>query len=266
MTEQKNGPAKPDEGSEIRSKLAARLAIAGILVAILLGVLAFFDYLAAPPDDNETPEFTKPVPVAPKKQVSQPVTPTENLPEPPAPEKPAAAETPPAETPVPQQPPAVEPPPASRSAPAPAPAQPPAAKPQAAPKPVPEATSAPSNLVPPPAPKPAVEAPRPAPRVAEPAPRVSEAAPAPLPVPPPQPAATLNRLFSGFLVQAGVFTSVQRAEELHAKLTLSGVPSTLETRVQVGPFRTRQEAEAAQAKLRELGIQSVLVPPRAAHR
>ena len=72
----------------------------------------------------------------------------------------------------------------------------------------------------------------------------------------------VNRLFSGFLLQAGVFSSAQRAEELHAKLTLSGVPSTLETRVQVGPFRTRQEAEAAQAKLKQLGVETILVPPK----
>ena len=81
-----------------------------------------------------------------------------------------------------------------------------------------------------------------------------------------RPSATVTpsppRLFSGFLLQAGVFSSAQRAEELHAKLTLSGVPSTLETRVQVGPFRTKQEAEAAQSKLKELGIESVLLPPR----
>lgn len=256
MTEQNKAPAKPDEGSEIRSKLAARLAVAGILVAILLGVLAFFDYLAAPSDDTETPEFTKPVPVAPKKQVSQPVTPTENLPEPPAPEKPAIVETPPAAPEVPQQP-AVEPPPESRPAAAPAPVTPrqPTARQPAAPKPVPEATSAPTNLVPRAPSATIVESARPAPRAVEPA-----------SAPPPQPATVAQRLFSGFLLQAGVFSSVQRAEELHAKLTLSGVPSTLETRVQVGPFRTRQEAEAAQAKLRELGIQSVLVPPRAAHR
>jgi len=43
---------------------------------------------------------------------------------------------------------------------------------------------------------------------------------------------------------------------------LSGVPSTLETRVQVGPFRTRHEAELAQAKLKELGVEAILVPPR----
>jgi DedD protein len=59
-----------------------------------------------------------------------------------------------------------------------------------------------------------------------------------------------------------VFTSSERAEELHARLNMNGVPSTLETRVQVGPFKTRQEAEAAQAKLKALGIESLLVPPK----
>ena len=75
-----------------------------------------------------------------------------------------------------------------------------------------------------------------------------------------------HRLFPGFVLQVGVFSSVQRAEELHAKLTLSGLPSTLETRVQVGPFRSREEAEAAQHKLKELGIETVLVAPRAGRR
>jgi DedD protein len=86
--------------------------------------------------------------------------------------------------------------------------------------------------------------------------RVVQTQPATSAMPP-----VVQRLLSGFVLQAGVFSSQQRAEELHAKLTLSGVPSTLETRVQVGPFKTRQEAEAAQEKLRELGIGSVLVPP-----
>ncbi|MCG2576182.1 SPOR domain-containing protein [Dechloromonas sp. XY25] len=86
--------------------------------------------------------------------------------------------------------------------------------------------------------------------------------PEPRPAAPVQPPSSVARLFSGFILQAGVFSSAQRAEELHAKLTLSGVPSTLETRVQVGPFRTKQEAEAAQAKLRELGVETILVPPK----
>ncbi|HLO64251.1 MAG TPA: SPOR domain-containing protein, partial [Azonexus sp.] len=86
--------------------------------------------------------------------------------------------------------------------------------------------------------------------------------PEPKPAAPVQPPSNVSRLFSGFILQAGVFSSAQRAEELHAKLTLSGVPSTLETRVQVGPFRTKHEAEAAQAKLRELGVETILVPPK----
>jgi len=108
---------------------------------------------------------------------------------------------------------------------------------------------------------PTVPAESPAPPTSQPAARVVEARPAPAPATVVAPSG-VSRLFSGFLLQAGVFTSPQRAEELHAKLTLSGVPSTLETRVQVGPFSTRQEAEAAQAKLKELGVETVLVPPR----
>jgi DedD protein len=84
------------------------------------------------------------------------------------------------------------------------------------------------------------------------------------PTSPPILPTTVSRLFSGFVLRAGVFTNAQRAEELHAKLTLSGVPSTVESRVQVGPFRTRQEAEAAQAKLKELGIETILLPPKGA--
>jgi DedD protein len=247
---------------EIRSKLMARLAVAGVLVAVLLGVLAFFDYLATAPDESEEQVFTQPVPVAPKKEVSQPVTPAENLPTPPAPEK--------AEVPV-------EPPPPPKvdtHMPAIVEAKPEAVlenrpklpltvesakKPVApspavvhAPAPVPEATTAPSNILPPQRTIAPAE-----PALPKPAARVVEARPAPAVTAP-----VVSRLFSGFLLQAGVFSSVQRAEELHAKLTLSGVPSTLETRVQVGPFKTKLEAEAAQAKLKELGVETILVPPK----
>jgi DedD protein len=247
---------------EIRSKLLARLAVAGVLVAVLLGVLAFFDYLAKAPDESEEQVFTQPVPVAPKKEVSQPVTSAENLPAPPEPEK---AEVPVEPPPPPQveahTPPVVE---AKTEAVvenrpkmpltvgsakkplAPSPAVVPA------PAPVPEATTAPSNILPP------ARAAVPAePLPPKPAARSVEARPAPAVTPP-----VVSRLFSGFLLQAGVFSSVQRAEELHARLTLSGVPSTLETRVQVGPFKTKQEAEAAQAKLKELGVETILVPPK----
>lgn len=245
---------------DLRNKLIKRLAVAGVLVAILLGVLAFFDYLSTPPEEPvDAPVFTQPVPVAPKKLVSQPVTPAEELPETPPP---VSVEP---ETPPPPPQPAAQPSLARPAAPdeqaveapRPAPRQkepiPVAVKPLVEPKvlrPVPEVAVAPT-------PSPASVSRETPP--AKPTARVVDSRSAP-PVPP----SGASRLFSGFLLQAGVFTSQQRAEELHAKLTLSGVPSTLETRVQVGPFHTRQEAMAAQVKLKELGIESVLVPPRSA--
>jgi DedD protein len=262
---------EPEESAaDLRNKLIKRLAVAGVLVAILLGVLAFFDYLSTAPEESDGPEFTQPVPVAPKKTLSQPVTPASELPEPPTP-APVVAETPP---PPPQ--PVAQPALPSVSAPetkpeaaaphhetrqpgaVPAPAVVKPVVPASVPtpveprvlRPVPESTAAPSVVI---APESVVVP------AAKPAARVLESRPAPVVVP-----SGASRLFSGFLLQAGVFTSQQRAEELHAKLTLSGVPSTLETRVQVGPFTTRQEAEAAQAKLKELGVETVLVPPRSA--
>ena len=109
--------------------------------------------------------------------------------------------------------------------------------------------------------------------MAPPSPRTVEAAP----VEPAKPSARLvetrpapvitpqaPRLFSGFVLQAGVFANPHLAEELHARLALAGVPTSVETRVQVGPFRTRQEAMQAQNKLREQGIETVLVPPKGA--
>ena len=262
MAEQPEVSENEVESGEIRSKLVARLAVAGVLVALLLGVLAFFDYLAKVPDESEEQVFTQPVPVAPKKETSQPVTTAENLPTPPAPEKAEAPADVPPPPKVETHSPAVaeaRPEPVVENRPklpltvevakkpvAPAPAVIPT------PLPVPEATTAPSNILPPQRASTPAEPASPKPAV-----RVVEARPAPAVTPP-----VVSRLFSGFLLQAGVFSSIQRAEELHARLTLSGVPSTLETRVQVGPFKTKHEAEAAQAKLKELGVETILVPPK----
>ncbi|MGB4674142.1 MAG: SPOR domain-containing protein, partial [Azovibrio sp.] len=84
--------------------------------------------------------------------------------------------------------------------------------------------------------------------------------PAPPPAPSPRPAPVAPRLFSGFVVQAGVFTSTQRAEELHARLALHGIPSTIEARVQVGPFKSQAEADAVRAKMKAVGIDGVVLP------
>ncbi|MBU1364415.1 MAG: SPOR domain-containing protein [Gammaproteobacteria bacterium] len=263
MAEQAENSENEAAAGEIRSKLLGRLAVAGVLVAALLGTLAFFDHLATVPDDTEEQVFTQPVPVAPKKEASQPLTPAENLPAPPEPVKEEAPVEPP-------PPPHVETHEAVEVKPEPAaenrpksqltvatakktPAPPPEVA--AAPASVPEATMAPSNILPPTdAAVPAEPAP---PKAAA---RIVETRRATPPMPP-----VVSRLFSGFLLQAGVFSSVERAEELHARLTLSGVPSTLETRVQVGPFKSKREAEAAQAKLKELGVETILVPPRGKH-
>ncbi len=80
--------------------------------------------------------------------------------------------------------------------------------------------------------------------------------------PPPAP----PRLFSGYAVQAGVFSEAAHAEELRARLTLNGIPSTLEARVQIGPFKTRAEAEAARQKLQAIGVEGIVLPPRNARR
>lgn len=71
-----------------------------------------------------------------------------------------------------------------------------------------------------------------------------------------------SRLFTSYLVQAGVFSNHGRAEELQALLIANGIPSTLETRVQVGPFKNKAEADAARSKLKLLGVESLLLPPR----
>jgi DedD protein len=281
MTAKPQIPPTDDPVAELRGKLVKRLAVAGILVAILLGVLTVFDYLSAPMEEAEAPIFSQPVPVAPKKEISQPVTPSTNLPEPPAGSEQlpvAAADKPLEPTPAEQTAaPAVTvpPPPVVPAEPTLAARPSPAAAPESKtarlattrsetlpPKrsTVTEGENRPARVVVEPAPMPeGTTSPAIDPRATPPSARVVQVQPKPAP-------SGIARLFSGFVLQAGVFNSPEMAEELHAKLALSGVQSTLETRVQVGPFKTRQEAEAAQQRLRELGIESVLVPPKGARR
>ena len=268
-------PSENEESTgEMRGQLVKRLAVAGALVAVLLGVLAVFDRLATN-DEDEVPVFTQPVPVAPRKEVTQPVTAATNLPEPPVP---AVQEPPP--------PPVVEEPVVAKAETKTETQE--TAKPEIRASGRSTVTNAKPVVTSPPESGPrqhnlpaattkgnaqSLAEGSAEPVVAQPTPVVSEAKPAVTP------SARIShvrrgsnavetisvqRLFSGFLLQAGVFTSPQRAEELHAKLTLSGVPSTLETRVQVGPFKTRQEAEAAQEKLKQLGVDTLLVPPKGA--
>ncbi len=217
-------PAAPenDEG-DLRRSLLRRAALAGVLIAALLGVLAVFDTLNAPPP--------KKLAVAPPAAV-------------PAPE--AAAPAAPAETPAAAAPDdlaATQP-----SAPAeqemsdsPTPTATPAEKPE---RPLTKPARAREAMMRPPAP--VVRRPEPEAQLAK-LPHVGAPASRPL-----TRAAALVR---HFVLQLGVFSNTANAEELRAKLELAGIPSQIEARVRVGPFKTRAEAEAARAKLRQLGIE-----------
>ena len=143
------------------------------------------------------------------------------------------------------------------------------------PKPIapPPAAEPPST----PPPPPEVEAEQPETREAAPArPAAREAAPAPTPAPSapaakaaPAPAAAAKDSSAarapaalppatGFVVQLGMFTSVENAQAMLERLKAQNVPAYLETRVVVGPFRDRAEADAAQRKLQAGGVSGVI--------
>jgi DedD protein len=247
-----------DDLTDIKRKLAWRMGAAGLMIIGLLGGLALFDHYSAPTvTEPSEPQFTEPVPV-PKKMVTQPVTPAEPPAEASKDEgKPAEPEA--SAPPIDSSARLAEPPPRPE-----VPAQP------ALPRASQPATRAPSSAVAPAVAnaakvgesKPAAVA-TPAIRPATPA--ESAIQPQPTSATPPGQAA-LSRLFKGFALQAGVFTDPRRAEELHAKLMLEGIPSSIESRVEVGPFKTRAEAEAARAKMKSLGIDTVLLLPKGSKR
>ena len=229
-----NNEAAAADPSAIKRKLAWRMGVAGLMIVALLGGLALFDHLSTPSEpEPSAPQFTEPVPVA-KKVITQPVTPAEPAPPPEAPKVAATPET--------------SAPPVDKSAPR---AEPSSQRPAAA-HPAPARTTSPAGQ---PVARPA---PSSQPRVAATAPSREPAAVALPPAPP--------RLFSGYALQAGVFSDPRRAEELNAKLILEGIPSTIEARVQVGPFKSRAEAEAAREKMKAMGIDAVLLLPKGAKR
>ena len=262
MSEGVNAGGVPEDN--LKQKLVMRVAFAGVLIAVLLAALAFIDYLGQPAEEPVAsgPTFSSPVPV-PKKEVSQPVKNVEPAAPAATPEAPKVAEGAapvPVAAPAPTVAPVVEAPP--KPVVAPQPELPPSdAKGQAAsgrtaarmPTQTPaEGTS--SQFLP--------EGEKPLPAESRSQPAAAPAAPAAASSTPPAP----PRLFSGYAVQAGVFADAQRAEELRAKLTLNGIPSTMEARVQVGPFKTREEAEAAREKMKALGIDGILLPPKGGKR
>jgi DedD protein len=93
------------------------------------------------------------------------------------------------------------------------------------------------------------------------------------PSPAPQPASettlppvakpTAIPLANGYLVQLGVFGSMDNADGLRADVAARGLPAHVEGRVVVGPFPDKAAAEAARARLKREGLAAgIVVPPR----
>jgi len=236
-TSQNNNNDAAADPSEIKRKLAWRMGVAGLMIIGLLGALALFDRLSTPSEpEPSAPQFTEPVPVA-KKMITQPVTPAE-----PAPEAAKAASK---EASAPES----SAPPVDKSA---ARAEPPPRPAVAAQPALPRAAQPAGQALGRPA---ASQSTRPAAAVTAASPRGES------PV-----AAAPPRLFSGYALQAGVFSDPRRAEELNARLILEGIPSSIEARVQVGPFKSRAEAEEVRQKMKAMGIDAVMLPPPKAKR
>lgn len=227
-----------DSPDAAKRRLTRRLVMAGVLIVILLGALAVFDQLSRMEAEDTAParpiaKAPEPAPVGPSVRTdgSYPV----GAP-PPPPIQPSIADEPKVEPPP--KPEVAAQPVAEPAAPAPAPAAKPAPKPVAKPVvPVPDAV--PEGTV-------GGEL-----RPAGPTPAVAPAPGRPV----------LPQLKRGYVLQAGVFTSTERAEELRARLVMAGVPVTVESRVQVGPFATAREAAAAREKIKALGVDSIVIPP-----
>lgn len=243
-TSPNNSKEAPEDLSAIKRKLAWRMGFAGLMIIALLGALALFDYMSAPREPEAVaPQFTEPVPV-PKKVITQPLAPVEPVPG--TTKEESRVATPEATVaPTDKSALALEPP--SRPE---VPAQP--MLPKAAP-PVAKPSVTPAQTIAAPATGKLPDVRPAAPVASTPPPTAAQ-----VQLPPPAPL----RLFSGYALQAGVFTDPRRAEELHAKLTLEGIPSTIEARVQVGPFKSKEEADAARAKMKSLGIDAVMILPK----
>ncbi|MDP3874378.1 MAG: SPOR domain-containing protein [Methyloversatilis sp.] len=237
-----------EQAAEQRSALLRRVAVAGGLIALLIGGLALFDVSRKPAEPLPPPmSGVQPGPAV------------------------AEAEPPAEETALPPLPPVDE-----------GAADPGALDDTAAqartvnlpdtPPPLPEGTARPDAPAGSAEAEPALTAPAPAtsgrlvigegdPR----APAATQRAPAqasarasaaqPITRTPP-PAAASQGEITGYRVQVGVFSSVANAEDVRAKLALKGIPSQIEARVHVGPFTSRAEADQARARLRALGMDS----------
>jgi DedD protein len=261
-------PPEREDPARMKQRLMWHMGVAGLMIIALLGCLALFDYLATEPDEPEpaVARFTEPVPV-PQKSVTQALGPV--VPAPPdgtdeqgteaqgagvpeasaVPEGPIVAEGPAIVDITPPPPPKVAANPGT--APAARPSSRPASMPRSAISAHPDGRSETKK-------RPVETIPFHPGASETNATPVSEAPPPLAPVIPQSPP-VLDRLLSGYTLQAGVFVDPRRAEDVYDKLTREGIPATLETRVLVGPFKNRKEAESARAKMKAMGIDALVV-------
>ncbi len=267
-------PAEDDDA--LRKRLLSRIAVAGVVIAGLLGGLAVYDSLNRPQIPAMPPMAAAPADVVPVQEEKK--APVEESPvvaekmegdkiankvEEVAPVQSAASPQVPEKSETPIGPPVVEKPlkPAR-------PITPPAAARQATARPSPLATM-------PPRPDAQQEIARTMPEgTSSPSSPQSRSQAASRPqFPPQQEAATRHAPASRplsqaaesarrFLVQVGVFSNHANAEELMHKLHVAGIPAQIESRVQVGPFASRMEADAARAKLKAMGLDEGLLVRR----
>jgi DedD protein len=206
----------PDDEA-LKKRLIGRIAVAGVIIVALLGSLAVFDAINAPPPKPATPP-TKPITEPPAEPAKDGARPGEKT------SAEAKVEAEPERSASTAAPAFTEPRPPTK----PATAQPAMHKPS---EPVTVARPNPQELVH--------------------APESASTQHAPASRPLAQAVAAARQ----YLFQLGVFNNPANAEELRARLTLAGIPAVLETRVQAGPFASREEAEAARKKLTELDMQ-----------
>jgi DedD protein len=224
--------SEADEQARQRATLLRRVAVAGGLIAVLIGGLALFDASRKP---------AEPVPMA----IAPPDLPAA-APEPPPAEETSLPELPPEEPPVEvagvslsETPPPLPEGTARPTAPGALEAEPPFAN---------RSPETPGRLVI------GGETPH------SPAPSMPVRAPAAQAIARTPPPAEQGDV-TGYRIQVGVFNSVANAEDVRTRLALKGIPSQIEARVHVGPFKSRAEADQARARLRTLGMDSGVPAP-----
>ena len=234
-------PPVLEDPNHMTSRAKTRIGIAVVLLAVAIGGLALLSKRTPETRLEEQPSQKQESLSSGEGAATAPTTPETS------PQISSAQQEPPPPMPVPEAP--VTPPPPPPPAPV-VSKLPPELPKSAAPATPRSVSAAPEKL----AEKPVTPPPaKPTPEPAKVAPQPERGKPATLP-------AKQEPVPKNFEVQVGVFTDMENAKQLQAKLAEHGIPSHTETKLQVGPFNTKAEAEAAREKLKALGIGATVVP------